>query len=320
MLEAPKTEKKIDPVEAELGASPFDYSPVPEKVGLENTDTTITFKHGKRINGKITYEHTTVSVFKDKNTGELYVEKHPEKGADDQSLETEYFISLLTKNIFHSSDMIKVDGKYFSRIIDLKRTKTPEKGELEAELFLLAYIFSDNDKNVPERNLVIDKDGRFAHYDYGRSFIESKESLFSSIFYSLSPLPDRIQRELFSVEQHGEPLNITRRVKTKIEGATGIQLRKKNPKIQEYILAKTQKILNTLEDANFFEAVVEKSKFNTRDKRFNYLQQTNEKLKIEELKNILKSKCEKLIEILEKEKPTTATQKPDWSKVNTNRN
>lgn len=277
---SPSLEKIIK----EKTPDPTTFSPIMERSTLENTGRTITYEHGKKIDGKIIKQLSTVSIFQDSNTEEYYIEKHEDKGADEQNLKLEHFISLLTKGILRSSDMVEVNGKYFSRIIDLEETKVPKSGELESELFLLNYLFFDRDKSIPDFNMHTDTSGRFAHYDYGRAFIKQNN------------IPAEIR--LISIGKYRERRGLVRNIKTGLD-LIGVGIRGENISAKKELLIKTKQVLEALDNDSFFSAIIVKSKFNTEDKRFTSLAKNTKEGRIEELRNILKKKCQNLVKILE---------------------
>lgn len=146
--------------------NPHDNSAIPEKLNLDI----------KKKDGKI-------EEYQDEESGDIYFKKHYWAGRREDH-QKEHFVSLLTKGIFHSSEMVRIDeNDFFSRKINLENTQKGELFEKEAEFFLLKTIFGDIDKGsydscnlVTGHNVDQDEDGRFSFYDFTMCF-ESYEFL-----------------------------------------------------------------------------------------------------------------------------------------------
>ncbi len=208
--------------------NPIETSPIPEYIELNEKEGGIPYYY-KNEKGKI--KKALFKVYKDIDENS-YVEKNPNLKPYQQNLKTEYMISLLIKGTFHSSDVFKKNDKYFSKIIDLNKIKKPEYGELESEIFLLRYLFSDWDKNFPKHNMQYN-DGNFAHYDYSESLRGAYEEYFR-LENSADSLTKKIQNELDNISKYGESWGLKRKAKTFFT-KIGIPLRKKEPDIEKQI-------------------------------------------------------------------------------------
>ena len=268
--------------------NPLKYSPLPKTLKLKDTGETVKYIYYERNEtGKMLPKTGEKPIFKDQETEEFFIKKDPEEGAEDQNLQVEAFISLLTKGVLHSSDIIKINGEYFSKKIDLTKTEIPNKGELEAELFLLSYLFSDWDKKVPNTNMAMEKSGEFAHFDYGKGFTNMNKT----------SRKDRLQH----IGKYREPQGWGRRIKTAVE-MLGIPIRGKNSEAKMELLQKTAQILENLKDDNFYRSILKHSELDIFNKRFNFLNEKPQEEREDELRIILEDKCKSLLKLINENK------------------
>lgn len=121
-----------------------------------------------------------------------------------QNLQIEHFVSLFSKGILHTSDIVEIDGHYYSRANGnyLDDSAPAKPGEREAEMFLLKYLFEDWDKNfVKQGNFknYIEGDTTFTHYDYGEAFSGSAKRK-QEPYYEFDDLKKRKDMVLFFLE------------------------------------------------------------------------------------------------------------------------
>ncbi|MEI8174542.1 MAG: hypothetical protein WCG28_01170 [bacterium] len=94
-------------------SDPMKTSPVPERLDLVKTDKKLKYRYMDVASGA--REEVDWNIFQEKLSGDRYLEKEVTFKPNQQNPQVEYFISLLSKGIFHSSDFFKKDGKYFSK-------------------------------------------------------------------------------------------------------------------------------------------------------------------------------------------------------------
>jgi len=277
--------------EKQTPKNPLKSSPIPEKLELKKQEKVVPY-HYKDKSGKI--QETYFEVFKDENQDDLFIKKDPEFKPRYQDLKTEYMISLFLKGIFHSSDLIKKENEYYSKVIDLEETERPNNGEAEAEIFLLRYLFADWDKNVPNNNICFKKE-KFAHFDYGEAFRGSHEKDFK-LENKTETLDLKIKKELKNIGKYGEPWGLKRKTKTFLN-QIGMPARPNQNEIKKEIIHKSEELLARTEDLNFWNAILKKSEFKAKGNRFYFLKSKN---KTEELRTILKERLEKIIKLIKK--------------------
>jgi hypothetical protein len=246
--------KKTDPTKS---------SPIPEKLDLEyiNDDKGINYRS-----------------LKDIETGEIYIEKQ------DYEMELEHFVALISKGILHVSDVVEKDGEYYSRKMSIENIESSSKEELEAELFMLLYLFGDWDheeENLEQarntakeegyiegvfrhKNLVKNENNQFVHFDYG---IALKDTSLAGSFNSkvTNNLFFRLQAKKFLHDKFGKEFNFR---KFKFESKNKeIDSKRFNFELKK----KTSQFQEALNDKTFFKAVLNKSKINLLSTRFSYL-------------------------------------------------
>lgn len=187
-------------------------------------------------------KHTQGNLFVDTNTGEKFFLK---EGTSSKN-KTEYFISLLTKGIFHTSDFLKYGDSYYSKEINLEGTEPGKVGEEGAETFLLRVVLGDSDRgDIQNNNLEKDQQGRFAHYDYAQAFGRGYKGHSDKWYKDLlndSSSADRILTEYMDDYKFSKDLkqNFLQQLKEKIFA-----------------------LKNTAEDENFLETIIKKSEIDS---------------------------------------------------------
>lgn len=256
----------------------------------------------------------------DKNTGAEYFSinnaRHEGNQREIKGIEVELFVSLLSKGILHVSDVVEKDGNFYSKKMPLENIKPGEKMELEAENFLLHYIFSDWDHKTmtgihPEsslkdenglryhHNLIEDERGAFAHFDYDVAlgnqmdvingtymFIPNDEKLHSGTPLKKLVTIDEIERQ---ANLHDQPI---------LKKLKGFFTGKNTDQLIKVLNEKTELFMERINDEYFFEAVLKKSKLDITLPQFNFLNGNNEKEKEESLRNYFKEKLELLKSVI----------------------
>ncbi len=246
--------------------------------------------------------------FTDKSTQENFYKKlfNPE---------VEHFMTLLGKGVFHMSDVIKQpvmplaekpeDQKYeyFSKEVFLEDVPSAKPQEMEAEMFLLHYIFSDWDhKKKPNvgaevqgniivkqhHNLVESYNDKFIHYDYNMAFTCKTGS------------------EPFRFQDISQDQTIRYVEKEIEEGIQALDIRNRKLETQrvfkqeflERINEKLGPLENYLSDEVFFNAIIKKSGLKFDDDRFKYLSGSNNYEKAEHLRMFLMQRIATLREVV----------------------
>ncbi|MBI3335785.1 MAG: hypothetical protein HY001_04795 [Candidatus Portnoybacteria bacterium] len=224
--------KNIDPTKS---------SPLPQSVSLEKTDSKV----------------------EDKETGDEYFEK----GND---MQLEHFVVLLSKGILRVSDLIEKDGKYYSRKMPLENMPLAREQEMEAEFFILKYLFGDPDHYVSGTHLnhLKNESNQFAHYDYDRAFsnvVPNKNILLRKLgnFFLKKEVEAVFKNKMKQLKDQPSQQNFSSILKEKLS------------------LFK-----DTLQDASFFNAVLNKSGLSLTG-RFSFLKGNSETERANELRKYL---------------------------------
>lgn len=160
-MEREKTEESYKDIGSlNKSMNPHDNSAIPEKLNLDI----------KKKNG-------IIEEYQDEESGDIYFKKRYWAGRREDH-QKEHFVSLLTKGVLHSSEMVRIDeNDFFSRKINLENTQKGELFEKEAEFFLLKTILGDIDRGgfesenlVGNHNVDHDENGRFSFYDFTMCF------------------------------------------------------------------------------------------------------------------------------------------------------
>lgn len=284
--------------------------------------------HGKTVDhwkpeysseaGKIKKIRDSLYVYKDpKSENEYIKKKEPMSSGVENRIPTEQFVSLLSKGILHTSDIVSIEKegykKYFSRITPLENAKYPRTGEYEAEAFLLKYLFNDWDKYNDNQGTVrnIKTQGpKFALYDYSKSFQQSPESdpFQYEIERDEEKLRKNIIKELSRITTYGHTENkqgITKLFQ-KINTAFNSLIRtdvtnEQSEKIKKKLLIKSQLFSSALADKEFFKAVVKKSgiKIDSLTDSLPFLVNKTSSARQEELRDRLLERANILIQVLQ---------------------
>lgn len=167
-------------------ADPTAYSPLPLQ-GLHVVDKQLS--------------HSYDIVEEKKRPGQRYYEV-TDKGLYDLSA-TEQVVARLLKGVINVADITKskpgllLKQRAYSKEMPLEKIETPTSdAELAADITILQRVFSDWDHYMPEHldhNLLRDKEGRTAHYDFGKAaylFYPPKEARFMVALAREAPLND----------------------------------------------------------------------------------------------------------------------------------
>lgn len=214
------------------------------------------------LSGSIEFEKSDTEKKIDKITGEQYFKK--------EDMQMEYFISLLSKGILHVSDVIKKDGQYFSRQMPLENITPVEDYKIEAELFLLKYLFGDDDHNISsDRNIVKNNVGQFSHYDYDRAF---SSSTINNHILTKKPGEFLLKRDM---------KNDIKKIKSEIDDAVNME--------EFYCTLKDKLNLfqSALENNDFFGAILKKSELQVTGLKFTFLKNKSEEDRKIELRKYL---------------------------------
>lgn len=280
--------KRIKIIEDEE-IDPNNHSIIGENLDLEEVENG---EYKNLDDGSHRFQETT--IYKDKKSGEFFFEK-PETEIERQDFKVEHFVSLLSKGILRSADFIKKDDTFLSRKIDLEKTEFSENGELEADLFLLEYLFLDSDKvldvlssrkqKIHNINLEINKEGNFYHYDYGQAFVNNGSlSKFDYRFKDESlktPIILLLNNVKIAYGQGGKDKFLYKVTKN---------VGDRDSFVEEVLFRKIEKFLDALNDKRFFEAIVKKSKINESisksdmKKRFTFLKSESDQERVEEFR------------------------------------
>lgn len=255
----------------------------------------------------------------DENTGTEYFlisgkqDDRPEYYSVNPSLEQ--FVTLLSKGILRVSDIVEKDDKYYSKKMPLEDMESGKKMELEAENFLLRYLFSDYDHvKVPDTQLKEnnEKNKSIGNTDYHQNFIKDKKGRFTHYDYegALGNLTDG-DKFAFNINDDGSSWGLKQ--KTTIEeikhGAFPYN-ESLMAELKRFILGRTSKQLfkilrdkinlfeNQIGDRYFFDAVVKKSKLNINLGQFYFLNGETPTEKQESLRKHFIERLEILKEVI----------------------
>ncbi len=276
--------------------NPFNTSPLSDKLNLVKKETSETFYSFDENNKKI---KVPISKFEDVDSGDEYIEKRIDIAPHRQNPAVEHFVSLLTKGILHSSDIIEKDGTYYSRKMNLENTDPARRGELEAEIFLLEYVFSDWDKLFLGDNVTKTEENKFAHYDYGEAFHGSWADATYSPDYPKDKLIKDIKWRLAVLPSYGEKESLKRSV-INLLTALGFPVQPKMPEAKDELQKKSEALKEGLEDTAFWSAIIKKSKLNIMSDDFNFLKEKDPTERTEELRRFMIFRLDVLTDVLNK--------------------
>lgn len=235
-----------------------------------------------------------VAYLEDKNTKARFFEIK-------ENPEVQAFVALLSKGILHTSDIIEKDGRFYSKEMQLKDFDSSKISELEAELFLLHYLFADYDRwkfedskaksaalgeqdpdKEHHKNYISSKD-KFVHYDYGQA-MGNKDWVISP-FHFKNETPEELEyntRAFFEEDNSG--MNLLKQVSDKKEFFLRI-----NEKLNEFE--------KNLKDQQFLDAIAKKSKINLGAENFDFLSGNTEEEKLSSLQDYLLTRVKVLQKI-----------------------
>lgn len=235
---------------------PHTFSPYPKNIELSAT--------GK----KVPHASQDYPVYVDTKTGDTYVEKlekySPPRLEEDSRKER--FISLLTKGVLRSSDMIEKEGRFFSKVIDIDKTSATKTGELFANLATLKNLFEDPDRSIKEdtdepiayakatrlhkegvqehSNIIIRGD-KFVHFDY-------HTANFNKNWLNTKKAEDEFKRM------------VTRNIKMdKLELFDFSPNKEKEQIVLNQFWEKIEEINERLLDKKFFDSIIKESKIDS---------------------------------------------------------
>lgn len=276
---------------------PMKASPVPERLDLDLLPKKFKYEYNSPSGDR---KKADWNVWQEKQSGDKYLEKDVTLKPNQQNPQVEYFISLLSKGILHSSDFIKKDGKYLSRGMPLEAMEPVRKGELEAEFFLLEYLFNDWDKEVSHGNVRINDEGKFAHYDYAEGFRSDRRIDFSyKTDFDTQMLFEDLERDLNTITKYGQPWGSERKAKDTPNILKNPEHRS-SPEIELEVLQKAKELAGQIQDIEFLNAIIKKSELNINDKRFSFLKGKSHEERIIELQKALLERLQILITLVKK--------------------
>lgn len=268
-------------------SDPTKSSPIPSKLNLEyiNNDIKKNFRN-----------------LKDIETGEVYIEK---KGVDLEESKVEHFVSLLSKGILNISDFIEKDGKHYSHKMPIENIESSSNEALQAELFMLLYLFGDWDhkeisaegaikdaeKNgyisgiSSHQNYIKNESNQFVHYDYGRALQDA--SWISDLPFNpgdKNNLSFKFKTIKFLRDKFNQGFNFK---KFKFEPKNPENLETDTKKFNSELSKRTTQFYDALNDKKFFKAVLDKSKIDLSSDRFFYIKGNNQEEKSEEFRKYL---------------------------------
>ncbi len=250
---------------------PTKVSPVPESIKFEENPP-------KRYKDAIV----------DLENRDLYF---PLKRASQPDIQ--HFVGLLSKGILHVSDVVEKDGTYYSKKEHLEEVAPGKEKELEAEGFLLNYLFGDWDKefisekdqkfwsnvnNAPEgveyhQNFIKDNEGRFIHYDYG---------------YAAMPHNEQRPFEFGKDLKDMDIALVNSEIPLLVKGMTGKEVPPAEAEtIKNRIREKIVLFEKHLSNKDFFDAIIKKSKLNLEYEDFGFLKGNSYEEKAESLRAYL---------------------------------
>lgn len=260
---------------------------------------------------KVEFKKNDESMFKeDKNSGHLYSEKDLITNKDRQNIGVERFVSLLSKGILHTSDIIEKDEKYYSRLnySHSENSEPAKEGEIESEIFILKYLFGDWDHTIGGwdhddldiQDNVYTKNGRFAHFDYGEAFKNTK-SMDPKTFpfpFTKNENPEKFVEQIIFILDHPGFIDPSRKPITQEDQYKFNHDRSVNKDLENEILIKATEQEEALKDKDFFNAVIDRAKLDLSNERFSFLSTNSKKERSEELQSILIRRLEVLKSIL----------------------
>ncbi|MEI8174543.1 MAG: hypothetical protein WCG28_01175 [bacterium] len=174
------------------------------------------------------------------------------------------------------------------------------EGEIEAEFFLLEYLFNDWDKEMSNGNVRMNDEGKFAHYDYAEGFRSHRRRDFSyKMDLSTQMLLEDLNRDLDTVTKYGKPWGTERKSKDKPDILKHPEHRS-SPEVELEVIRKFQELLSHIQDIEFFNAIIKKSELNINDQRFDFLKSEDSEERILELQRVLIERLEILIDLIKK--------------------
>ncbi len=319
-------------------ANPLTSSPVVlDKNFLKETiQATIPYKHN--VPNKT---QEKLAIHKEAGTGRQYVAKKPELRPYDHDIHIEHFVTLLSKGILQSSDLLHVvygkgndEVAYFSHIQKLENTKETSPEALHAEQFLLNYVFNDWDKSSAEghlNNMVVDTQNRFAHYDYGRAFGGGEKINTSASYpfaYKKSEEPETLKKAINTELDHIQKYTQDRTNPWKRTALTALEKlrllpKSQSPKTDLEIYIRSKKFLDAVKDKKFFQSIAKKSGLDSVIERFDFLvtqtsktqKKMGDELRIEELRERIEKRLTLLVETIEKRDPSLIAQQQEKEKI-----
>lgn len=246
----------------ELGINPETFSTDSKFLDLQEMGWEERFPKKESLDlGKFTH------LYKDKNTGEIYhqIFEYPE---------LQKFTALLLKGIMNVSDVIEINGKYFSHEQDSNSLKSKENyfEEILADLFILKEVIHDLD----HRYYQLDKKQEI--YSMGSGIVPEK-----SFIEHANLLVDENQKNFnifdfhssFSMLNKNNTLYLEELEKIYISALSNKEFQNGNRKeILEIIDKKCSRFLEEVfnnKSSEFFDAVVKNSKINFDHIRFDDL-------------------------------------------------
>lgn len=252
----------------------------------------------------------------DKDTGDFYTEKDLEHEVSRQNIGVERFVSLISKGILHTSDILEKNGKYYSRhnfSVD-GGVEVSKEGEMEAEMFLLEYLFGDNDHGFGSHyrgDLNFDRasDGRFSHYDYSDAF---RDTIHTAFAFSKNEDYTQFKKYIIYLLEHTDRIGKINYLDSDFETDMkfgGLYKKHVDQNVENVLLLKTNAFTDAISDRtieqsikvirkDFFHTVIERANLNLTDERFSFLSATNQEGKVEEFRKILLNRLETLKSIL----------------------
>ena len=264
---------------------------------IANPETDSINETGLQLAPEQVTKYTT--IYKDKNTGEIFykISKRPEE---------QRFISMILKGIMNTADIVQYKGEYYSHQQNMDQLTSEEsfsKDEIEADRFILGYIFSDSD-HKEKHTTIPNKPGEWDTYDYENIAIDKNSNKKYYYDFEAARLDaDRVQSPI-EIQYFKNYL------------ANEDKLKEYSPLV-EILNKKSKTELDTIFNENnfaLFEAIVTKSNIVTEDgdknSTYSFLNGTmyDRKLMIKELFNDLKNRFQCLYEVTEELKKETKKQ------------
>jgi hypothetical protein len=256
-----------------------------------------------------------ITSYKDKASNLSYYEKDLDSQAGRQNISVERFVSMVSKGILRTSDIIEKDGKYYSRLNYRyqENSEPAREGELEAEMFLLLYLFGDWDKSATDTSVqdnIYTQGDAFAHFDYGEAFrnyprmdafLFSKDEDASNFKEKIKILLDDpvtidakgdYYKRLFEDGNRQNLLDFYRKIAP--GEAIERELFEKTLSFEEAL--HSEPIEGAKKD--FFTAVIERAQLDLFGPRFSFLTGESQEERIDDLRHILLGRLKVLEEVL----------------------